>query len=74
MSGKVTNNVEKHAAGLGLDDGEGLGQHQLCLPLTQASSLTLLAEATAADSDINTFHVASPLAMFLEDPITPDQL
>lgn len=44
------------------------------LPLTQASSLSLLAEATAAGSDISSLYVASPLAMFLEDTITPDQL
>lgn len=72
MSGKVTSTVEKRATGLGLEDREGLGQ--LCLPLTQASSLTLLAEATAAGSDINSLHAASPLAMFLEDTITPNQL
>lgn len=74
MSGKVTSTVEKRATGLGLEDSEGLGQHQLCLPLTQASSLTLLTEATAAGSDINSFHAASPLAVFLEDTITPNQL
>lgn len=41
MTGKVTSSVEKGAAGLGLDDAEGLG-HQLCLPLAQASSFPSL--------------------------------